>query len=394
MKIYGRRVPVTGIYISILVSRRESSKKLGLNHRIKNTFLLIIHQKPKPIDPGTWHRQCHFTSEKELSSSRDLKKSQMNSLLFVCIPAIMKRINSEITIKELRRLLDSEISPSPSKFPCESDMQKRHMTKNQEIWNAITMIFTPLFSLYFIFSGNWITEENFVQANKSLLIDNDAASKHTEFFEYPFDSDGCISSGYFPNLHALPPWTTMSVVIGYMLHSPCSIYYHYMCAFKLRTAKERLNHWSRRLDQAMIHIMGVFIAFGTSGSIKFSLVTLMFSLDSAFRLFKPGFEPKSNQIRMMIAFIISILPMIKHGLYEELLKFLAIYGTFGWIFIAYPFGGYSHGIFHLGMALSNPIQLSVSTRLIVSQGAIDIASKCAIVANIPIGQSDEERVVY
>jgi hypothetical protein len=297
----------------------------------------------------------------------------------------MERIS---TAEELRRLNDGEC-PTPSKPPSQANanananIQKRHMSRNQEIWNAITMIVTPGFALYFLLSGSWVLESDKLQAQEALLVDK--SSSHPESFMnmFPFEhQEKCISSNMFPYLHALPPLATICVVLGYLLHSPCSIYYHLMCAFKLKTAPERINHWSRRLDQAMIHGMAVFINYGISGSLSYCLATLVFSFDSAFRLFKPGFRPKSNQVRMLISLITTALPVIMNGSHEEFLQLLIIYAISSWIFLAYPFGGYSHGIFHLAMALSNPLQLSLSTRLLGSQDAIDLAAKCAVLAEV------------
>ena len=265
--------------------------------------------------------------------------------------------------KEKQESISSLSSIDPKK--CE----ERSMTRNQEIWNAVTMLPTPLFGLYFIFSGSWITEENLVKANEILLGNKPDFLVGVE--------DKCISSAFFPNLHALPPWTTMSVVIGYLLHSPCSIYFHLLCAFKLHTWQERLNHWSRRLDQAMIHIMGVFIVFGMSGNIRLGVIHLLFSIDSSYRLFQPGFRPRSNQIRIFISIILTTLPAIMYHHDEDFIKLTVINLISSWIFSAYPFGGYSHGIFHLIIALTNPIQLKLSTKVLSCQNAIHIGATCA-----------------
>merc|ERR1719223_2040775 len=96
-----------------------------------------------------------------------------------------------------------------------------------------------------------------------------------------------MSLPWFPNMHSMPPLATLSVVLGYLIHSPCSIYYHLLCAFKLPPGPKRLDHWSRRLDQAMIHIIGLFITFGQSGNLNYSLVSLVFNVDSFYRLFQP-----------------------------------------------------------------------------------------------------------
>ena len=291
---------------------------------------------------------------------------------------MMKHVREDITI-----ISDTMTGKSQQ---AETISDKRHMSQNQEIWNALTMIFPVGIGIYYLLSSGFISEDDILRAEESPRVQN----LHTMNTIFGATSTGsvhqeqqCISSPYFPSLHALPPIGTISIALGYMLHSPCSMLYHYLCAYKLDTAPQRMEHWSRRLDQSMIHILGCFINFGISGSIPYCLMTLAFSVDSIVRLFKPGFRPKENQIRMGLTMSFNVMPAVIYGYYDDAAKIALIYAISAWIFAKYPFGGYSHGIFHLVAALATPIQLGMSTRLIASQEAIDIAAKCTVLLRGP-----------
>mmetsp|Transcript_5523 Transcript_5523/g.10511 ORF Transcript_5523/g.10511 Transcript_5523/m.10511 type:complete len:327 (-) Transcript_5523:4799-5779(-) len=255
---------------------------------------------------------------------------------------------------------------------------RRQMSTSQEVWNAITMLVTPILGLFFILSGMWVTEEDVIRARESLFHEfSDSNNQIDLYFE---GQERCLHSQVFPRLPAVPPVATLSIVLGYVLHSPCSIYYHLLCAFKIPPGPKRLDHWSRRLDQSMIHVMGTLVSYGTSGSIKYGLLSLAFTVDSIYRLFRPIHQPRGILIRMIIGFLMPVLPALVYGHFEEVIQFLIIYALSGWMFTTYPFGGYSHGFFHLIAALSNPIQLVLSTKLLTSQQAIQIAASCVVAA--------------
>lgn len=251
----------------------------------------------------------------------------------------------------------------------EHKLNNRLMTKNQELWNAATMLLTPLIGLYFLsHSSFWITNDDLAQAQHEMLSSSS--------FQY---QEHCISSSYFPHLYAEPPLATVSIVMGYLLHTPCSIYYHLLCAYHLKPGKERIHHWSRRLDQVMIQVMGMFISYGLSSSATYTFLILLYVIDSAFRLFQSGpIRSKSNQIRMGLSIVLTVLPVAYHGFQKETAELVLIYATSFWVFLAYPFGGYSHGIFHIVIACTNPIQLAVSTKLWSSRENVQTAAKCAI----------------
>lgn len=242
--------------------------------------------------------------------------------------------------------------------------KKREMNSSQEIWNAVTMLVAPAMCLYFIFSGAWYRYESFSEEDLDWSVNE--------------MDEGCIN---FSKMHAMPPDTTIMIAIGYLIHSPVSILYHLLCAFKLPFGAKRLDHWSRRLDQTMIHVMSAFICFGTSGSIRYFILAMVFAVDSGYRLFQPLYRPTGCLVRMTICFLLPVLPAFAFGYYVEAMTCLIIYGFTGWIFTNYPFGGYSHGIFHLVAALSAPVQLHLSTKTAVGKIALATAAKCSLLSH-------------
>jgi len=118
---------------------------------------------------------------------------------------------------------------------------ERAMNSTQEVWNAVTMLIAPCYSLYYLLSGSWLSSahiENYRinsmtdSLNPMLLSGNDFLS----------GSVGCIQSSMFPNFHALPPLTVIAIVSGMVLHAPACIIYHLLCAFKIPQGAERIDH--------------------------------------------------------------------------------------------------------------------------------------------------------
>lgn len=252
--------------------------------------------------------------------------------------------------------------------------QKRQMTTNQELWNAITMLPPLLYALYFCFGGQWLTQSNIDQVQLSLKEEDDWMAS--------FSSSSCIQSSLFPNLHSMPPPTTIANMMATVLHSPCSIYYHLLCAYKIAPGPKRMDHWARRLDQAMIHFMSFMIFYSISANIEYSLLVMVFNIDCMYRLFQKVVRPKRTLYRMIISFTLPLLPLLVRGEIGMFVTLIFINSASGWLFVAYPFGGWSHSAFHLFVFLSNPIlcRLSVPLDADIMEGYIDTAAKCAIFA--------------
>mmetsp|Transcript_21457 Transcript_21457/g.31332 ORF Transcript_21457/g.31332 Transcript_21457/m.31332 type:complete len:134 (-) Transcript_21457:125-526(-) len=132
----------------------------------------------------------------------------------------------------------------------------------------------------------------------------------------------------------------------------------------------------------MIHVLGTFASYGMSGSLWYGLIVAIFSLDSIYHICQPEVRPGQGFMRMICTFSMQILPIIAHGheFWLEIVQLVGIYSAAGWFFSKYPLGGWSHGVFHLVAALSNPIMLDFSTKVLRSEEAIHLAAKCALMA--------------
>lgn len=149
----------------------------------------------------------------------------------------------------------------------EQYMAKREMTKQQEHWNAYTMVPSPLYCLYFLLAGLWVKEQYVEQARNDL---QSAAGGATDFIDDSYSSyclnmqregsDGTTSSSLwisflmrFTSLPAVPPLPVVAAAMAIVVHAPFSFIYHYKYAHSLPPGLARTTHWSRRMDQAMIH---------------------------------------------------------------------------------------------------------------------------------------------
>ncbi len=107
---------------------------------------------------------------------------------------------------------------------------------------------------------------------------------------------------------------------------------------------------------------------------------MAFNIDCMYRLFQKGMRPKRTLYRMIGAFFIPVLPLIYRQEWWCVVQLVVIYVIGGWLFSTYPFGGWSHGAFHLVIFLGNPILIRSSLVLdadVVREG-IGNAVRCAV----------------
>mmetsp|Transcript_34097 Transcript_34097/g.78709 ORF Transcript_34097/g.78709 Transcript_34097/m.78709 type:complete len:239 (-) Transcript_34097:114-830(-) len=98
----------------------------------------------------------------------------------------------------------------------------------------------------------------------------------------------CFQSNWFPSLHAMPPPTVIAIAFGTCIHAPFSFVYHWKYCTSLDHPFDRVNHISRRLDSAFIHLLCAFYSFGGSGSVGYFLIS---SIINAF-FFAKHFDAK------------------------------------------------------------------------------------------------------
>jgi hypothetical protein len=266
---------------------------------------------------------------------------------------------------------DEEPCLSKDDLAVDKYMAKREMTPVQERMNALTVVPTFIYCFYFLLSGAWLDQDAIDEAREEfgngekLFVDVDPDMM-------------CISSNIFPNLHSLPPLPVVAAAAGIVMHAPFSFIYHWTYAHRLPAGIVKMNHWSRRMDQAMIHVISAAWAYATSGNLYYFIANLMFNLDCICRQFDPKVRPRRNQTRIAISCIAYMIPYFNRGEILLLIQLGAIYGLSGWLFAAYPIGGWSHSAFHLVIALAPPLVFAAALQLPTSQHRIQIAAQCAI----------------
>lgn len=304
------------------------------------------------------HRQS--TPEMEMIE----KGSEENVSIFdVLVPSARE---SSLSFEERSGLLDSD---SDVFDDAESDVDKymarREMTPLQERMNAITVIPGAFYCFLFLLSGAWLDK-----ARIDEIIDSN---------DLTVNESMCLSSSWFPHLHALPPLPVVAASFGIICHAPFSFIYHWSYAHRL-SRYARTNHWSRRMDQAMIHFCSASMSYATSGRLDFFFANLLFNADCFYRQFEKQVRPKRNQIRIAISVIAYTIPILRRGDWELFAQLWAILSISFILFAFYPIGGWSHSVFHLVMVFVPPLLMDAAIDLPASQVQLKLAAQCAAMA--------------
>jgi hypothetical protein len=268
------------------------------------------------------------------------------------------------TVEELRKsvLLRRRSRILPEVGDLETYSAQRQMTATQERWNALTMLPSPCFCMFYLLSGAWI--RNYEAPYTANSFDD-------------IDLTKCLlpSSSWWHNMPSLPPIPVVCVALGITLHAPFSILYHWRYAHRL-SGLARTTHWSRRLDQIMIHVASTALTYASSGSWDLLVANVLFNADCVYRQCMPVVEPRRNQMRITISILAYLIPILHRGLVLCFVKLLCL-GMIGfWLFTRYPIGGWSHAVFHLVMGLSPPLVMEVALTLEASQPAMQQAAAC------------------
>jgi len=271
-------------------------------------------------------------------------------------------------------------------FDAQAFLDKRVMTPNQERFNAITMIPGMIYSLYYILAGCWVTTTAGVDVDPHDSLPSfqqSETSEWTSMAREAFGNEhgwieriGCINSSFFPHLTALPPLPVVAAAVGILVHSPFSMLYHWKYATVIKSS-QRVQHWSRRLDHAFIHFASSCAAYATSGRVDFFLLNAMFNLDCAYRQFEEKVRPRRNLSRIITSVHLYLLPLLVYRHYALFLQFYFMFIVGGWLFVKYPIGGWSHGVFHLILSFLPHLIMKAAVLLEPSQHQIILAAKCA-----------------
>lgn len=154
-------------------------------------------------------------------------------------------------------------------------MARREMTKLQERWNAFTMIPSPLYCLFYLLAGKWLSHYDNISPSP--------LDQTETMMQDDYDTQvQCLDWSWLPSLVTVPPLPVAFVTLAILCHAPFSFVYHYKYAHELPPGFERTNHLSRRLDQAMIHVASALISYSTSGSWEYFLANGMYQIDTVF----------------------------------------------------------------------------------------------------------------
>jgi hypothetical protein len=274
----------------------------------------------------------------------------------------------------------------------EKYMKTREMTATQETWNAITMIPNPLYCLYFLLSGKWVSPVLVQEARQELVVP--AVSTGFRVFQrfrrlrgfgglanvVLGDAHGCLppdASWFLHNMPALPPLPVMAVALGIILHAPFSFWYHWKTP-QLPRGSARTTHWTRRMDQSMIHVASALLAYATSGSWDYFFANVLYNTDCIYRQFQHKVRPRRNQIRIGISIVAYTLPIIRRGEFWLFGKLWMVLLTSGWLFGTYPIGGWSHCAFHFVIALLPSLLMNAACELPSAQDQMKLAAQCLV----------------
>jgi len=284
---------------------------------------------------------------------------------------------SELIINEVGEHIDIYEKDRKS-FDVNEYMKSRIMTPIQEKLNAWTMIIPSFLCLYFLLSGKWLSEEAIEMAQLESM--NEVRSESDDMLLGLFAMSGkCINNSIFP-LHAFPPLPLVAIFLGIVLHAPFSFLYHWKCATVLSPGIERLEHWSRRMDQSMIHVCNALLCFGTCGRWEYFLINVVYNLDCIFKLFQPNCDPKRNKIRILISILGYTTPLLRTGCFGIFLACWFLILLSGFLFLTYPLKGWSHAAMHL-VGTPVPVLLMVAgCSCAASKPQIMTAARCAILS--------------
>lgn len=274
----------------------------------------------------------------------------------------------------MRDVLKAEREGAPKNYhrrrPSEAEIDlyrsKRKMTTTQEKWNAITMIPSPLFCLYYVLSGSWV-QSSIAGRSDVLRPVYDTSFQATTV---------CLPQSSWHSMPAMPPLPVLAVAVAISLHAPFSFLYHWKFA-----SKYGILHWSRRLDQSFIHVASALVSFATSGSWDYFCANALFNAECIYRLHLPRVRPRMNQVRIAISILAYVFPIFWRGDYSLFSQLLVVLGVGGWLFSAYPVGGWSHSAFHIVMCLLPPLIMEAASELPVSEVQMWVASSCLALTN-------------
>lgn len=258
----------------------------------------------------------------------------------------------------------------------EAYMTNREMSPLQEKCNALTMIPLPLFCIYYTVACCWIPAALVQELQQDVQTTGTAWPDH--WLGQPAECLSPSNDNTWWSLPYLPPTPVLAVALGTILHTPWSMLYHWKYAHQLPPGAPRMNHWSRRMDHAVMHVASALLAYGTSGSWDYMMATGLFNADSAYRHFEHKVAPRRNKVRITLAVLAYSLPMLRSGHPDLFLEFWTVMGACGWLFAAYPIGGWSHTAFHALLVVTLWPLLQAASLTGAARDTVQMAAQCSV----------------
>jgi len=278
-------------------------------------------------------------------------------------------LSSIITAQEAKDKTIEETTPQFDLKSTEYLNKRGTMTPLQEKINGLTTLPAGIYCAMFCLTGSWLSQTMIHQTRQEAAAGSD------------FQGDGCISISWLPNLHAMPPLPVIAGAMSMILHMPFSFMYHFIYAHQL-SSTARIDHWSRRMDQTMLHVYSSLLSYAFSGRVDFFLVNLMLNVDSIAKQWEKQIIPRRNQTRLILSILCFTLPILESGDYDYFGRLWGIMAIAFGVFAAYPFGGWSHTVFHLIFLYIPPMMMTYIPTLLASQDQLQLAAQCAVWAEL------------
>lgn len=246
-------------------------------------------------------------------------------------------------------------------------MNRRTMTSLQERMNGLSVLPGAMYCLYYVFSGNWLFD-NMDKVHPAAL----------ENIEDTADFTCRVSSWLLQDLYVMPPLPIVFIALGIVAHAPFSFIYHWHYCTTLPPGKPRFDHWSRKFDQAFIHVTSAFLSYGTSGRWDFFIANVVYNAHCVWRnLVSKTATPLKTQTRILVSILSYTMPFLHRGDTDTFLLVWMVFAAAFWLFASYPIRGWSHTAFHFVVALVVPILMDAAGELASSHGQIQKAAQCA-----------------
>ena len=349
---------------------------------------------------------CRFFQEKAMSSLITKRSSRRRSLMERSDDASSSQLvaletNNNTSIASLSLSPSSPLlsnasssidnSTSFASVGCPKKYaDKRTMTPFQEKINALTILPSGVYCLYYLLTGKWIRPETLEWATEVLAKNNHNSMKFLDCIPWRF-----LPSSLIPSL---PPPTILAICIGVLVHCPCSFLYHWKYAAN-PDAAARLLHWSRRLDHSAIHACSMVWSFGLSAAstdgnyqrhLWFFAFNVIYNLDSIRFHWEEDIKPRRNQLRILGSMLLYTSPLLWQQQFLLFGKIWAMFVLAVWFFVAYPIGGWSHAAFHIIMIGVPPLLLERVADLEATGAWSQAAATCAVLVTLQQQQQQQK----